>query len=352
MQRKNSAFRLRKRHLAYILGAIFAVLAFVFIYRSMRKWELASGRLPAAAYSSKDNYPGFENEDPYADDERPQTYYEGDLYTLKDNVETVLFIGIDKFESELNREDAYRNTQQSDFLMLLVLDHDAESCTALHINRDIMGEIRVLDFKGDPVDSYVGQLALSHTYGSGGMDSCKNTVWSVSKLLYGARIDHYVAFTMDAVPELNDAVGGVTVTVKDDFSAVDPSLVLGETVTLTGEQALNYIRVRRDVADSSNLSRMERQRDFLSAFYNEIKARRENDESLPADIVLTLSKYMTSDCTVNELSDIADSIADYSLDRVEDIRGEAVRGEKFMEYYVDETALTEQILDLLYEKEE
>ncbi|MBR6360632.1 MAG: hypothetical protein IKS04_02440, partial [Clostridia bacterium] len=118
----------------------------------MRKWELASGRLPAAAYSSKGNYPGFENEDPYADDERPQTYYEGELYTLKDNVETVLFIGIDKFESELNREDAYRNTQQSDFLMLLVLDHDAESCTALHINRDIMGEIRVLDFKGDPVD--------------------------------------------------------------------------------------------------------------------------------------------------------------------------------------------------------
>ena len=61
---------------------------------------------------------------------------------------------------------------------------------------------------------------------------------------------------------------------------------------------------------------------------------------------------MVSDCTVNELSDIAESISDYSLDRVEDIRGEAVRGEKFMEYYVDEDALMKQILDLLYEKEE
>ena len=338
--------------MSYILGAIFAVLAFVFLYRSMRAWELASGKLPADAYSSKAPYGSFDNEDPYANDERPQIFYEGSLYTLKDNIETVLLIGIDKFHSQLNEEDAYRNTQQSDFLMLLLLDHEAESLSALHINRDTMSEIRVLDFNGDPVSSFEGQLALSHTYGSGGTDSCENTVWSVSRLLYGTQIDHYVAFTMDAVPEINDALGGVTVTVKDDFTAVDPSLVQGETVTLKGQQALNYIRARSGVADSTNLSRMERQRDYLSALYAELKRQTESDRRIPADIVLTLSKHMVSDCTVSQLSDIAESISDYSLDGVEDTKGEAVHGEVFMEYYVDETALTEQILDLLYIKEE
>ena len=327
-------------------------MAFVFLYRSMRKWELASGKLPADAYSSKAPYDGFEDDDPYANDDRPQTYYQGDLYTLRENVETVLFIGIDKYEDQLGEDDAYRNMQQSDFLMLLVLDHGAESCTALHINRDIMGEIRVLDIKGKPVSTYEGQLALSHTYGSGGKDSCENTVWTVSRLLYGTAIDHYIAFTMDAVPELNDAVGGVTVTVKGDFSAVDPELREGETVTLTGDQALTYVRSRRYLADSTNLSRMERQRDFLYSFYNEVKAQKESDSRLPAEIVMSISKYMTSDCSVSELSDIAESIADYSLDRVEDIEGESVRGKKYMEYYVDEKALTEQVLELLYEKEE
>ena len=40
-------------------------------------------------------------------------------------------------------------------------------------------------------------------------------------------IDHYLAMNMDAVVEFNDAIGGVTVTVTDDFSKVDPTIPVG-----------------------------------------------------------------------------------------------------------------------------
>ena len=59
-----------------------------------------------------------------------------------------------------------------------------------------------------------------------------------SFLLGGTEIDHYLAMTMSAIPQINDLVGGVPVTVLDDFSGIDDSLVKGEEITLMGEQAL------------------------------------------------------------------------------------------------------------------
>lgn len=52
---------------------------------------------------------------------------------------------------------------------------------------------------------------------------------------------------MDGIVEMNDLLGGVTVTVEDDFSQVDSSLVMGKRVTLTGQQALTFVRSRRGV---------------------------------------------------------------------------------------------------------
>ena len=58
--------------------------------------------------------------------------------------------------------------------------------------------------------------------------------------------NYYISMNMDAIAILNDAVGGVTVNVTDDFSAVDPSITKGE-VTLKGDQALTFIQTRKDV---------------------------------------------------------------------------------------------------------
>ena len=113
-------------------------------------------------------------------------------------------------------------------------------------------------------------MALAHTYGSGGSDSCLNAVKAVSRLLGGVKIDHYMTLTMDGVGKINNLVGGVTVTMLEDFSELDPAMKKGETVTLKGEQALLYVRTRQGIGDQSNLSRMERQRQYLESFYGKL----------------------------------------------------------------------------------
>ena len=123
----------------------------------------------------------------------------------------------------------------------MIVDKTAHSFSALHINRDTMAEIQRLGVGGVKLDTVTAQLALAHTYGSGGRDSCRNTVQAVSRYLYDVPVQHYFALPMDAIPVLNDLAGGVTVHVDDDFSNTDPSIVQGKDVTLRGDQALTFV---------------------------------------------------------------------------------------------------------------
>ena len=107
--------------------------------------------------------------------------HDGKLYRLRDDVDTLLIMGVDKFSGSLV-EDSYNNDQCADFLLLLVIDHAVGRCSIVHINRDTMAEINVLGIGGKKVGTVREQITLSHTYGTGAQDSCRNTARAVSGL--------------------------------------------------------------------------------------------------------------------------------------------------------------------------
>ena len=323
---------------AAILAVVLVLLAGMLL---LQRWENTQD----APVSSSGEASSVEAGAPV--DGREITYYNGTAYAKKENLETVLLLGVDKFEGET--PEGYINNQQADFLLLLVMDKENETCTPIQLNRDTMTQIRILGVTGEPAGTFTGQLALAHTYGSGEEDSCENTVLAVSNLLYGMEIDHYVSLTMDGVALLNDLVGGVTVEVLDDFSGIDDSLVQGETVTLQGQQALTYVRSRGGMEDSSNLHRMERQRQYLAALQQQLKAAVQQEDGFTLDALLQLNEYMVSDCTVDQLSDLGDSLAAYQVSDILTTPGDAQEGEEFMEFTVDEDALQQLVMDVFYE---
>lgn len=272
---------------------------------------------------------------------------DGQWYRPKSDLETMLIIGVDKMEP-FEDSHSYNNDGQADFLLLSIWDNTKKNTTILHLNRDIMTEIPVLGVTGQQAGTITGQLALAHTYGSGLQDSCENTVKAVSILLNGVEIDHYIGMTMGAVPLINDMVGGVPVTVLDDFTGIDDSLVKGEEIVLHGEQALNYIRIRAGLEDSTNLNRMERQQQYLSSLSNQIQSLEEGYIP-PTEQMEELSYYLLSDCSLSELSSMADKFAEYPLAEMQDIKGEVRQGTEYIEFYPDEAALELQIIDLFYE---
>ena len=173
---------------AVVLALIFIVSAFLLVVELI------------------DNNQGYSGDMPSLD---KNLSYNGQEYVLNEDLETVLVLGLDKFEED--EVDSYNNDKQADFLILFVIDNNNKTYKAVHLNRDAMVEMNVLGVAGDKIGTETKQLALSHTYGNGKEVSCRNTANAVSGMLLGAEIDHYVSFTMDSVGVYNDLLGGVSV---------------------------------------------------------------------------------------------------------------------------------------------
>lgn len=265
----------------------------------------------------------------------------------KQDLETVLILGLDKNEYPQD-ERAYLNDMQADLDLVLVIDRDKKVCTPLLLNRDTMTKITRLGVFGDAADSFTGQLALAHTYGSGGSDSCLNSKRAVQDLL-GEDIDHYMSFTMESVPAVNDAVGGVAVTVLEDFGENYPQLKKGEEVLLTGENALVYVRGRQNVGDQTNTGRMERQEQYMSALIEKLRSCAKENPDFLTNLTLKLGDAFQTDYTVSQLQALSELLLDCQIEPFVTLTGETRKGEEFMEFYVDEVALVQTVQDIFYQ---
>ena len=272
--------------------------------------------------------------------------YEDKEYVLKDNIETFLVLGLDKFDGATSA-DSHESGVQNDFLMLFVLDNEAKQCEALHINRDTMTNINRLGIDGTKIDSFTKQIALAYNYAADGNDKvrCGNAKDSVEMLLQGIDIDHYLSLTMDAVPAMNDLVGGVELTVLDDFTGIDDTLIKGEKVTLMGEQALRYVRTRYGLDDSTNSTRMKRQQQYINALYEKTISRIESDEEFVAELVKTMDDYIVYDSSDHKMKKLAEKFDDYEFLGIRKLEGETKMGEEFIEFYPDEDSIWETVIE-------
>lgn len=273
----------------------------------------------------------------------------GKAYFPRQDITVMMVLGIDEF-GPVKDSGSYNNPGAADMVTLLVFNETEEVCDILCLNRDTMVEMPVLGIGGKKAGTLVGQLALSHTYGSGLEDSCENTREAVSNFLYGVKIDYYASFNMDAITLINDAVGGVTVTVTDDFSDVDPTITKGE-ITLKGEQAINFVRTRKGVGDQKNISRIERQKEYMEGFLDAF-GEKADDESFFLSTYDEIKPYVVTDCSATVLSGIVSRYGDYKLGEVLSPEGENVLGGEFYEFHADEEALDELILELFYAEKE
>lgn len=271
-------------------------------------------------------------------------------YFPRQDITTVLVMGIDRYGPVADSE-AYNNSGAADFNVLVIIDESAQAVDLLYLNRDTMVEMPVLGVGGRQAGTYYGQLALAHTYGSGLEDSCENAKQTVSDMLGGVLIDYYVSMNMDTISILNDAVGGVTVEVKDDFSHVDPTITMG-MVTLAGQQAVNYVRTRKDVGDQLNLSRIDRQKEYINRFAAAFRAAYDADRNMVQDLYGEISPYLVTDLSVSVLNAMIDHYGDYTIHRVMTPEGDNVMGEQYFEFYAHEDKLRDLSLELFYAPKE
>ena len=278
--------------------------------------------------------------------------YNGKKYRYNASVKAYLFLGIDK-EGTMEETTGGLVGGQSDAMFVLITNAEAETISILSINRNSMTMVDKYDFRDYHMGQEKLQICLQHAYGEGGRESCLRTVDTVSRFLYGVPINGYFSMNMDGISILNDAVGGVTVTVMDDLEnkGLGVSLKKGETVNLTGKEAYVYIR-SRDINEFDSASRrLERQNQYLLSLFGRIKDLALGNEATIAKVSEMMEDYLV---TSIDFVKLAEDASEYAFDEshMYNVPGETVMGEKYEEYYVDEDALYEMILELFYNEVE
>lgn len=272
--------------------------------------------------------------------------YQGIEYPLKKHIQTVLLIGTDNDGNEDSVPEgftAFYNYNQADFIVLLVVDQDQKRIEMIQINRDTMTDVPWLDVIGNYGGTNFEQLCLSFNSGSGGADSCQNTVDTISGLLFDAPIQGFIQIPMTALPVINDLVGGVSVFVEEDMTAVDPAFVQGATVRLKGSQAERFVRARMALENDTNLARMNRQRIYMDGFQRAAKAAVNSDSEFIMKAVEKLAEHMQTNLTGNQLMELLEQLDTYEVAPIRVPEGELRIGGEYYEFYVDEASLWENV---------
>lgn len=151
-------------------------------------------------------------------------------------------------------------------------------------------------------------------------------------MFYDLPISGYLSLYMDGIPRLNDAVGGV---------------VLGGE-TLDGQEAYTYVRSRDTDKFDSATERLERQKEYILQFMAQAGELVSQDQSAALRIYHSISDYLVTNL---DFADMAEDFAAYDFDKASmyTVPGETMMGLLYEEFYIEEEALYELILEVFYE---
>lgn len=279
--------------------------------------------------------------------------YQDTVYQYNQEIRTFLIMGIDR-NSDAKAVGEGTDGGQADALFLAVMN-PKESCIKLiGINRNTMTDIDVYNEEGVYLRTVNAQIAVQHGFGDGMEKSCEYQKKAVARLFYNLPIHGYVAVNMSAIPTINDTVGGIDVTVLEDLTKADPSLVKDSKVHLSGESAFWYVKYRdTDLFGSADM-RLARQQQYLTKLVDVARQEVKEDMSVALNLYKEISPQMVTDISLSEAAYLLSTLRDYQF-KEEDfylMQGETVMGEQFEEFYPYEDTLYEMILDIFYEKVE
>ena len=276
--------------------------------------------------------------------------WKGVTYQEKPAVTIWLIAGIDKTDNASNTAtNTYRNGGQADFLLIGAIDHTSKEIHQLQIDRDTMTGVVTLGIFGNETGTRTMQICLAHSFGKTPQDNARYTVRAVQSLLEGIVIDGYYIISYSAIPEFNDALGGVTVHLEDDMTEVNPDWTVGSTVTLRGKEAEAFVRARQTVGSGTNQERMIRQKEYMQNAIAQMNRQISENPSFCNSFLQSLQSHATTNISITYLETELMKAYSYKILPVDYLEGEYSIGEDgFMEYHIQSDAAVEWVIQHLY----
>ncbi len=222
---------------------------------------------------------------------------------------SVLVLGVDEREGDKGR---------SDTMIVMTVNPDLKSTKMVSIPRDTYTEIV----------GHGTEDKLNHAYAFGGIQMSLDSVEN----LLDIPIDYVVEVNMEGFQRIVDAVGGVTVDNKLEFTQDSYHYPAGE-ITLDGKEALSYVRMRKE-DPSGDWGRQDRQRQVIQGVLNEGKSVSSilNYRS----VFSALGDNVKTNMTFDEMVEVQKNYRD-AADKIEQLhfeKGEGKRMNNRIWYYI------------------
>ena len=260
-----------------------------------------------------------------------------ELYGFDHRVETFLFVGTDNSGSGNDDPNDY-NGPMADFLLLMVIDHTENTIGYIEIDRNTITSVDELAPDGGVIYFRDQQICTAHWYGKSPEMAAENTVNAVKNYLGKMEnIDGYFVINMNDIGTLNHTVGGVEVTIEDDLDATDSEFTKGRTLVLDDKQAEEFLRARMSVTEGQNAKRMERQRQYMGAFFDKVKQKTMENPKFGIEFFNMLKDVAVTNMNGTDFSRIAQKLL-----KGEDKGIQTIKGETKLGYVLEEEQLHEE----------
>ncbi len=285
-----------------------------------------------------------------ADQEDGVVTYKGQRYRYNEDLITILVMGIDRM-TEVTAAQHGADGGQADALFLLLLDGSSGQINIVAINRNSMVPVDYYSRSGEYCGQAKMQITLQHAYGDGMGISNQRTAETVSRMFHNVPIHAYASINMAGIATLNDAIGGVTLTPLRDIPKTN--IRQGETITLMGSDAYNYVHWRDYINEfASSDNRLERQKQYLEVFGRNALDQVKKNPAIVADIYNIMKQYMVTDITLDRATYLASQAVGYKFSgsNIYTVPGVTTNGVLYEEYNVDEEGLRELIIKLFFKQ--
>ncbi len=293
------------------------------------------------------------SEDSISEEEQEGFYitYDGKQYQYNSDVINILCLGIDKdIPIEEKRETGSEGL--ADVVILASIDTKEDTLKFLAVPRETMVPVKLIDTKGNFVRTENEQITLQYAYGQTAEKSCELMIDTVSNLLFQLPIQRYCAINFQALPALNDAIGGVDLVSIETVHWWNGSFYEGQQMHLEGQAALDYVRQRDETIPKSSMGRLERQKQYITCYLEQAKEAVGKDLTLPVKMFQSLTENMCTDVTVADITYLVPELLnmEINLENISMVPGETITGGEHEEYHVDADALKQLVIQMFYKE--
>lgn len=206
----------------------------------------------------------------------------------------------------------------SDTTILLHLSKDRSRAYGVSIPRDaIVNRPSCPRKDGSGVDPG-GSTQFNAAYAVGGPACTIKTVEHIT----GVYVDHFVVIDFNGFKQMVDALGGIQICVPSEVNDTHGNIHLAAgTYNVTGDQALDYVRVRNGISANGDIGRIKRQQTFVAAMIKKVVSA--GTLTNPVKLVRFLdaaTKSLTTDpgfAHLKELASLGSSLKNIGLDNVQ-----------------------------------